>query len=99
MLLITTIIGLFSIFYSSFGKLRNITVGKIHERIFPLLTILFIGLEWILFYIVLLTTIPEITPPEIRIDVVGLTCSVVAIGLILLATFRDYIFIQKTGGK
>jgi CBS domain-containing protein len=96
-LLITAIIGLFSIFYSSFAKLRNLSVGKYHQRLFPLMVILFIGLEWVLFAIVLGTNTPPIT--TLQIDGVGLTCSLVAITLILVATFRDFVFIQKTGGK
>ncbi len=96
-LLITTIIGIFSIFYSGISNLRSIPVGKFHQRIFPLMTILFIAIEWVLIATVLGTATPAIT--TLQVDGIGLTCSIVAIALIVVATFRDYIFIQKPGGK
>jgi CBS domain-containing protein len=94
-LLAFAIIGIFSIFYSSFANLKQFHVGKLHQRAFPLLTAIFIVVEWILYLIIFGTASPAIS---FSIDPVGLTCSIVAIGLILLAIFRDYIFAQKVGG-
>lgn len=96
-LLVTAIIGIFSIFYSGISNLRNIPIAKYHQRIFPLSTIIFMIIEWVIMAIMLSTATPAIT--TIRVDGIGLTCSIVAIALIIVAIFRDYIFIQKSGGK
>ncbi|HMF34228.1 MAG TPA: CBS domain-containing protein [Candidatus Lokiarchaeia archaeon] len=95
-LLASAILGIFSIFYSSYASLKNFQIGKFHQRAFPLATVVFIVLEWVIFAIALATATPVIT---FQVDVVGLISSIIAIGLIVLAVFRDYVFIQKTGGK
>jgi CBS domain-containing protein len=89
LMLIFGIVGLISIIYASFSKLRNYETGYIIQYVIPGLTIVFMVLEWIFFGILFATTKPAV---DIMIDGVGLTMSIISMILLLLAIFRDYIF-------
>ena len=88
LLLISSIIGLFSIIYTSFSDTRNLQTGWIIRTVIPGLTVFFMAFEWILFGIAFAIT----TQPIIAIDAVGLTMSIISMILFLLAINRDYIF-------
>ena len=88
LMLIFSIIGLFSIIYTSFSDTRNLQTGWIIRTVIPGLTVFFMAFEWILFGIAFAIT----TQPIIAIDAVGLTMSIISMILFLLAINRDYIF-------
>ncbi|MBA7663477.1 hypothetical protein ES703_71522 [subsurface metagenome] len=88
LMLIFSIIGLFSIIYTSFSDTRNLQTGWIIRTVIPGLTVFFMAFEWILFSIAFAIT----TQPIIAIDAVGLTMSIISMILFLLAINRDYIF-------
>ncbi len=89
LMLIFSIIGLFSIIYTSFSDTRNLHTGWVIRTVIPGLTVFFMAFEWILFGIAFATTTPS---PTVAIDVVGLIMSVISMILFLLAINRDYIF-------
>ncbi|TKJ24306.1 MAG: hypothetical protein CEE43_01070 [Promethearchaeota archaeon Loki_b32] len=88
LMLIFSIIGLFSIIYTSFSDTRNLQTGWIIRTVIPGLTVFFMAFEWILFGIAFAIT----TQPIIAIDAVGLTMSIISMVLFLLAINRDYLF-------
>ncbi|MFX1427727.1 MAG: CBS domain-containing protein [Promethearchaeota archaeon] len=92
LLLISSIIGLFSIIYTSFSKTRNYQTGWILRTLVPGLSVFFMAFEWILFGIAFTTATPQ---PNVAIDPVGLTMSIISMILFLLAINRDYIFREK----
>jgi hypothetical protein len=90
------VIGLFSVIYTSYATLHGLHTERFHHRAFPLAAALFIALEWIFLAI----TLSAVEPQAIfNVDPVGLTCSIIAIGLIILAIFREQVFVQNIGGK
>ncbi|MFX1464400.1 MAG: CBS domain-containing protein, partial [Promethearchaeota archaeon] len=91
LMLISSIIGLFSIVYASFSDTRNLQTGRIIRIIIPGLAIFFMAFEWILYGIAFAIT----TQTTIVIDTIGLTMSIISMVLFLLAINRDYIFRQK----
>ena len=91
-MLISSVLGLFSIIYTSFSDTRNLQTGWIIRTIIPGLTVFFMAFEWILFGIAFTLYTP---PPEISIDSIGLVMSIISMVLILLAINRDYIFKGK----
>ena len=91
LMLISSIIGLFSIVYTSFSDTRNLQTGRIIRSIIPGLAVFFMAFEWILYGIAFAIT----TQPAIVIDTIGLTMSIISMVLFLLAINRDYIFRQK----
>ena len=91
-LLIFGIIGLFSLIYTSFSKTRNLETGYIVGKVIPGLVVFLMVLEWIFFAIAFAVATPS---PEIAIDGVGLTMSIISMLLFLLAINRDYIFREK----
>ena len=88
LMLVSGMIGLFSIIYTSFSDTRNMETGWKIRTIAPGLTVFFMVFEWILFSIAFATT----TQPIIAIDTVGLILSIISMVLFLLAICRDYIF-------
>ena len=88
LMLIFSIIGLFSIIYTSFSDTRNLQTGWIIRTVIPGLTVFFMAFVWILFGIAFAIT----TQPIIAIDAVGLTMSIISMVLFLLAINRDYLF-------
>ena len=88
LMLVFSIIGLFSIIYTSFSDTRNLKTGWIIRTVIPGLTVFFMAFEWILFGIAFAIT----TQPIIAIDAVGLTMSIISMVLFLLAINRDYLF-------
>jgi CBS domain-containing protein len=92
LMLIFGIVGLISIIYASFSKVRNYETGYIVQYVVPGLAILFMVLEWIFFGILFETSKPAV---DIKIDGIGLTISIISMVLILLAIFRDYIFREE----
>lgn len=86
------IIGSFSLAYSGYAAMRGFHIKRFHLRSFPILMIIFIVIEW-LFLAATLTATQSVG--SFQIDPVGLVCSLVSIGLTLLAVFRDRVFIQK----
>ncbi|MFX1346473.1 MAG: CBS domain-containing protein [Promethearchaeota archaeon] len=91
-LIIFGLIGLFSIIYTSFSDTRNLQTGWIIRTVIPGLTIFFMAFEWILFGIAFAIAEPS---PDIMIDGVGLTMSILSMILLLLAINRDYVFREK----
>lgn len=89
LLLISGIVALFSIVYTSFSDTRNLQTGWIIRTIVPGLAVFFIAFEWILFGIAFALETPQ---PIIAIDPLGLTLSIISMILLLLAINRDYIF-------
>ena len=89
LMLISGILGLFSILYTSFSDTRNLETGWIIRTIIPGLAVFFMAFEWILFGIAFAITTPQ---PIVSIDPVGLTLSIISMILFLLAIYRDYIF-------
>jgi CBS domain-containing protein len=87
--LLSGIIGLFSIIYTSFSDTRNLQTSWIIKKLIPALSVFFMAFEWILFGIAFAIQSP---PPIISIDPVGLTLSIISMVLLLLAINRDYIF-------
>ncbi len=88
LMLISGIISLFSIIYTSFSDTRNLETGWKMRTIIPGLAVFFMAFEWILLSIAFATT----TQPVIHIDTVGLILSIISMILLLLAINRDYIF-------
>lgn len=94
LMLISGMIGLFSIIYTSFSDTRNLETGRILRTIVPGLVVFFMVFEWILFGIAFAIETPQ---PIITIDPVGLTMSIISMILFLLAINRDYIFRSEVG--
>jgi hypothetical protein len=88
LMLVSGMLGLFSIIYTSFSDSRNLQTGWKIRTIAPGLTVFFMAFEWILFSIAFATT----TQPIITIDIIGLVLSIISMILFLLAIYRDYIF-------
>ncbi len=91
-LLVFSIIGAISLAYSGYAVMRGFHVKRFHMRAFPFLMILFIVIEWVLLAGTLSATQ---SLGSFQVEPVGLACSIVAVGLILLAAFRDRVFVQK----
>jgi CBS domain-containing protein len=88
-MLLSGIIGLFSIIYTSFSDTRNLQTGWILKIVVPGLAVFFMAFEWILFGIAFALETPQ---PLVSIDPIGLTLSIISMVLLLLAINRDYIF-------
>jgi len=92
LILIFGILGLFSIIFSSYSAIRNIQTGLTKRFIIPILVVVFLVIQWILFGIAFAIAVP---PPDIDIDGLGLALSIISMLLILAAIYRDYFFRQK----
>jgi CBS domain-containing protein len=88
-LLLSGIIALFSIIYTSFSDTRKLQTSWILKIVVPGLAVFFMAFEWILFGIAFALETPQ---PLISIDPIGLTLSIISMVLLLLAVSRDYIF-------
>jgi CBS domain-containing protein len=96
LMLIFGILGLISIIYASFSKIRNYETGYFVQYVIPGLAIVFMVLEWIFFGILFATAKPAV---NIMIDGVGLTMSIISMLLFILAIFRDHVFREKETGE
>jgi CBS domain-containing protein len=92
LLLIFGIIGLFALIYSSFADTKNMHTGGIVRILLPSLVVILLILEWIFFAIAFAVAS---LPVAVTVDPIGLTMSIIAMILIILAINRDYIFIEK----
>jgi CBS domain-containing protein len=92
LVLIFGILGLFSIIFSSYSDVRNYQTGIWVDFVIPGLTVVFLAIEWILFAIAFATAVPT---PNVSVDALGLTMSIISMGLIIAAIYRDYFFRQK----
>ncbi len=88
LLMISGVLGLFSLVYASYSDLRNVKTGNV-VRMLPWLTVIFMVLEWIFYLIAFGTALPNTT-----VDVAGLLLSIFSILLIIIAIFRENIFRQ-----
>ena len=92
LILIFGILGLFSIIFSSYSDIRNFKTGLTTRFIIPILVVVFLVIQWILFGIAFAIAVPS---PPVIIDGLGLTLSIISMLLILAAIYRDYFFRQK----
>jgi hypothetical protein len=92
LLLIFGIIGLFALIYTSFADTKNMHTGGLVRILLPSLVVILLVLEWIFFAIAFAVAS---LPVAVSVDPIGLTMSIIAMILILLAINRDYIFIEK----
>jgi hypothetical protein len=88
LLMISGVLGLFSLIYASYSDLRNVKTGNV-VRMLPWLTVIFMVLEWIFYLIAFGAALPNTT-----VDVAGLLLSIFSILLIIVAIFRENIFRQ-----
>jgi vacuolar-type H+-ATPase subunit I/STV1 len=86
------IIGLLALIYTSFADTRNIRTGNIVRILLPSVVVILLILEWIMFAIGFAFSS---VPVAVGVDPVGLTMSILAMILIILAINRDYIFKEK----
>ncbi|MEJ2296569.1 MAG: hypothetical protein P8Y23_17620, partial [Candidatus Lokiarchaeota archaeon] len=92
LLLIFGIIGLLALVYSTYADTKNIHTGGLIRILLPSLVVILLILEWIFFAIAFAIASP---PVAVSVDPIGLTMSIIAMILILLAINRDYIFVEK----
>ena len=86
------ILALFSIIFSSFSQVRNNQTGFLVQLILPILFIVFLIINWVLFGVAFTVAVPN---PNVTVDGVGLTFSIVSMILVIAAICRDYFFRQK----
>ncbi|MHA1507813.1 MAG: CBS domain-containing protein [Promethearchaeota archaeon] len=92
LIVIFGILALFSIMFSSYSKVRNVQTGFLVQFLLPILFIAFLIINWVLLGIAFAIAVPA---PNVTVDGVGLTLSVVSMCLVLAAIYRDYFFRQK----
>ena len=92
LILIFGILTLFSIMISSYSDVRNVQTGFLVRFLIPILFIVFLILDWILLGIAFAIAVPF---PNVIVDGVGLTLSIISMILVLAAIYRDYFFRQK----
>lgn len=92
LVLVFGILGLFSIIFSSYSDIRKYQTGILVDFILPILTVVCLSIEWILFAIAFATAVPT---PNVQVDAIGLTMSIISMILIIAAIYRDYFFRQK----
>ena len=92
LIVIFGILALFSIIFSSYSGVRNVQAGFLVQTLIPFLFIAFLIIEWILLGIAFAIAIPT---PNVIVDGVGLTLSIISMCLVLAAIYRDYLFRQK----
>ncbi|MHA2287645.1 MAG: CBS domain-containing protein [Promethearchaeota archaeon] len=96
LILVFGILTLFSNIFTSYSDIRNIQTGVTIRFIIPILFVVFLIIQWILFAIAFAVAVP--TPP-VTVDGLGLTLSIISMLLILAAVYRDYFFKQKKGSS
>ncbi|MHA1728022.1 MAG: CBS domain-containing protein [Promethearchaeota archaeon] len=94
LVLITGIIGMFSLFYASYSDLRNVRIGNT-IRMLPWLTVIFMIIEWLLF-LMAFSVVVELS--NVILDGVGLSTSILSMVLIIAALYRNYLFRQEGEG-
>jgi CBS domain-containing protein len=87
LVIIFGILGTFSLFYASYSDLHNIRTSNLVRTIFPLSAIGALVLQWIVFGIALANA-------PVKVSGLGLAWSIISMILLLIATFRDYVFKQ-----
>ena len=92
LIVIFGILALFSIMFSSYSKVRNVQTGFLVQFLLPILFIAFLIINWILLGIAFAIAVPT---PNVTVDGVGLTLSIISMVLVLAAIYRDYFFRQK----
>jgi len=92
LIVIFGILALFSIIFSSYPKVRNVQTGFLVQFLLPILFIAFLIINWILLGIAFAIAVPT---PNVTVDGVGLTLSIISMLLIIAAIYRDYFFRQK----
>jgi CBS domain-containing protein len=92
LVVISGILSLFSIIFSSYSRVRNIQTGFLVQFLLPILFVVFLSINWILLGIAFTIAVPT---PNVTVDGVGLTFSIISMILVLAAIFRDYFFRQK----
>ncbi len=92
LIVIFGILALFSIIFSSYSKVRNIQTGYLVQFLLPILFVAFLIINWILLGIAFAIAVPS---PNVTVDGVGLTLSIISMILVLAAIYRDYFFRQK----
>ncbi len=90
--LITGVLGFFAIVYASFSDFQHIRTKPFVRTILPLTMIVSLVIEWILLAIGMSVMAVSGT---IYVNILGLIFSILAIGLIILALFRDNVFRQS----
>lgn len=92
LLVIFGVIGLLALIYSSYADTKNIRTGRVVRILLPSMVVLLLVLEWIFFAIgFALASIPVVA----GVDPIGLTMSIIAMVLFIVAINRDYIFKEK----
>ena len=92
MIVVFGIIALFSIIFSSYSRGRNIQTGFLVQFLLPILFVVFLIINWILLGVAFAIAVPT---PNVTVDGVGLTLSIITMILVLAAINRDYFFRQK----
>lgn len=93
LILITGLIGLFSIIYAGFSEMRGLHNPLVVNIVIPAIPIVLIIIQWILYA----SALSPLLNPSITtiIDVLGLSMSIFSMILLFLAIFRDKIFRSK----
>jgi len=92
LIVIFGILALFSIMFSSYSKVRNVQTGFLVQFLLPILYVVFLIINWILLGIAFAIAVPT---PNVTVDGIGLTLSIISMLLILAVIYRDLIFRQK----
>ncbi len=92
LIVIFGILALFSIIFSSYSAVRNVQTGFLVQFLLPILFIAVLIIDWILLGIAFAIAVPS---PNVIVDGVGLTLSIISMSLVLAAIYRDYFFRQK----
>ena len=92
LIVIFGILALFSIIFSSYSKVRNIQTGFLVQFLLPILFVVFLIINWILLGIAFAIAVPN---PNVTVDGIGLTFSIISMILVIAAIYRDYFFRQK----
>lgn len=92
LIVIFGILALFSIIFSSYSKVRNNQTGFLVQFLLPILFVVFLIINWILLGIAFAIAVPN---PNVTVDGIGLTFSIISMILVIAAIYRDYFFRQK----
>ena len=92
LIVIFGILALLSIIFSSYSGVRNVPTGFLVQFLLPILFIAVLIINWILLGIAFAISVPT---PNVTVDGVGLTLSIISMILVLAAIYRDYFFRQK----
>jgi len=87
-LLIVGLVGLFSLLYTAYADLNNTRTGNLVRWYLPGAVVIAIIIQWILFAIATASA-------TLTLDVGGFIFSLLAVILILVGMFRDFVFVQE----